>query len=456
MANPYFKPFAASAPYKVAYGGRGSGKSYFFAELAIEVSRRTKTVILCAREFQKSISDSVHKLLSETIDRLGYEREFDVQKNTIIHKGTRASFVFSGIKNNVTAIKSIQGVGICWIEEAEAVTKESWEVLLPSIRGDKNAEVWVSFNPKNILDDTYQRFVVHPYENSIVLKANYDINPYFNESPLPAQMEECKKRDYALYRHIWLGEPVADSALAFIKPEWIEASVDAHIKLGFEARGKRILGFDVADDGDDKNATILRHGSVALSVEEWQGYDVIFSADKVYMDAVKNDVDTVIYDSIGVGSGVKAQFNRKDKRVKTIGFNAGASVDKPNSAYKANKTNKDMFSNLKAQAWQLVADRFYNTWRAIEHGDKFTDDKLISISSDMKDIEYLKAELSRPQIDYDNNGRVKVEGKKEMKKRGIPSPNKADAFIMAFSTAKQPFHIPDEILNDLQNSRAYD
>lgn len=96
MANPYFKPFAASAPCKVAYGGRGSGKSYFFAELAIEVSRRIKTVILCTREFQGSISDSVHKLLCETIDRLGYGREFEIQKNTIIHLATRASFVFAG------------------------------------------------------------------------------------------------------------------------------------------------------------------------------------------------------------------------------------------------------------------------------------------------------------------------------------------------------------------------
>ena len=107
MANPYFKPFINKARYKGAYGGRGSGKSYFFAELAIEVSRRTKTVILCAREFQGSIGDSVHKLLVDTIERLGYLNEFDIQKQTIIHLGTGATFVFYGIKNNVTKIKSV-------------------------------------------------------------------------------------------------------------------------------------------------------------------------------------------------------------------------------------------------------------------------------------------------------------------------------------------------------------
>ncbi|MGJ0578502.1 PBSX family phage terminase large subunit [Xenorhabdus bovienii] len=441
MANPYFKPFSASAPYKVAYGGRGSGKSYFFAELAIEVSRRIKTVILCTREFQGSISDSVHKLLCETIDRLGYEQEFEIQKNTIIHLGTGASFVFSGIKNNVTKIKSIQGVGICWVEEAEAVVKDSWEVLIPSIRGDKNAEIWVSFNPKNILDDTYQRFVVKPPENAIVLKANYDVNPHFYDTPLPQQMEECKERDYDLYRHIWEGEPVADSALAIIKPAWIEAAVNAHLELGFSAAGRKFVGFDVADDGEDANATVLRHGSVALEVGEWRGQDVIYSADKVYDYATRSGVDTVIFDSIGVGAGVKAQFNRKDQRVRTVGFNAGASVENPDNQYMLGKTNKDMFANLKAQQWQLVANRFYNTWRAVNHGDKFPEDQLISLSKGMKDLEYLKAELSRPQVDYDNNGRVKVESKKDMKKRGIPSPNKADAFIMAFAAVNAGIRI---------------
>lgn len=446
MANPYFKPFIKRARYKVAYGGRGSGKSFFFAELAIEVARRSKTVILCAREFQGSIGDSVYKLLCETIDRLGYTNEFEIQKQTIIHLGTGASFVFSGIKNNVTKIKSIQGVGICWVEEAEAVTKDSWDILIPSIRGDKNAEIWISFNPKNILDDTYQRFISNPQPDSIVLKANYDVNPYFYDTPLPAEMEECKQRDYDLYRHIWLGEPVADSEMAIIKPAWIEAAVDAHKKLGFEAAGQRILGFDVADDGEDANATIGRHGSVVFSMSEWRGQDVIYSADKVYQDALEANIDKVVFDSIGVGAGAKAQFNRKKGRVQTVGFNAGGKVYKPESLYVPGKKNKDMFSNIKTQAWWIVRDRFYKTWRAVEHGDKYPAEELISLDSGIKDLDYLKAELSRPQVDYDQNGRVKVESKKDMKKRGIPSPNRADALIMAFAPVQSGLNINPAVL----------
>lgn len=432
MANSHFRPFISAAPYKVAYGGRGSGKSYFFAELAVEVARRTKTVILCAREFQGSIKDSVHKLIQDTIARLGYNREFEIQRDTIIHLGTGTSFIFLGVKNNVTKVKSVQGVGICWVEEAEAVTAESWEVLLPSIRGDKNAEVWVSFNPKNILDDTYQRFIVSPPKGAIVIKANYSDNPHFHDTPLPEQMAECKRKDYDLYLHIWEGEPVADSDQAIIKPSWIAAAEDAHIELGFTPSGRKRIGFDVADEGEDRNALTFAHGSVVLDVEEWSKGDVIESSNRVNLYSDRIGADQIVYDSIGVGAGVKAQLKRVAK-TRVDGFNAGAGVFKPERDYMAGKKNKDMFSNLKAQAWWMVRDRFYNTWRAIEHGEKFPDDQLISLSSSIKNIDYLKAELSRPRVDYDKNGRVKVESKKDMKKRGIPSPNMADSLIMAFA-----------------------
>lgn len=448
MANPYFKPFAKKARYKIAYGGRGSGKSYFFAELGIEVARRIKTVILCVREFQGSIADSVHKLLAETIDRLGYTDEFDIQKQTIVHKGTGASFIFMGIRNNPTKVKSVQGVGVCWVEEAENVTADSWNILIPSIRGDKNSEIWVSFNPKNILDDTYQRFIVNPPENAIVLKANYNNNPHFEDSPLPAEMEECKKRDYDLYLHIWEGEPVADSEFAIIKPKWIQAAVDAHKKLGFTASGEKVMGFDVADEGEDYNAIVTRHGSVVINLQEWGHIgDIGYNTEHAHSQAIQLKVNRVIYDNVGNGSHVKVHFRKHGGDLATSGFNAGGAVLRPEQKY-FDRTNKDFFENLKAQSWWAVRDRFYNTWRAIEHGDKFQEDELISLDSEAlgKQLEYLKAELSRPRIEYSNNGKVMVEKKSAMKKRGIPSPNKADAFIMSFATVNQGITMTEDML----------
>ncbi|MBG0644818.1 PBSX family phage terminase large subunit [Enterobacter kobei] len=433
-------------------GGRGSGKSWTIARLLVEISRRGCYRFLCARELQNSISDSVIRLLDDTINREGYASEFEVQRASIRHLVTGSEFMFYGIKNNPTKIKSLEGIDICWMEEAEAVSKESWEILIPTIR-KPGSEIWVSYNPKNILDDTHQRFVISPPDDICLLTVNYTDNPWFPDV-LRLEMEECKRKDYDLYLHIWEGEPVADSDMAIIKPSWIAAAVDAHLKIGFEASGRKRIGFDVADEGEDSNATTLAHGSVVTDCQQWNKGDVITSADRVKNYAEEVRASEIVYDSIGVGAGVKAHLKRVC-RIPATGFNAGESVFKPDAKYADGKTNKDMFSNIKAQAWWGVRDRFYNTWRVVKHLEANPDDRdfvkqfsdqLISLSSGIKQLEYLKAELSRPWVDYDNNGRVKVESKKDMKKRGIPSPNMADSLIMAFAPIHKPFHIPDEIL----------
>ena len=109
----------------------------------------------------------------------------------------------------------------------------------------------------------------------------------------------------------------------------------------------------------------------------------------------------------------------------------------PDSFYTQGKKNGDMFANIKAQAWWQLRDRFYKTYRAIKYGDVYPVDEMISLSSDIPDLDYLKAELSRPRVDYDNNGKVRVESKKDMRKRGIPSPNKADALVMCFAPIRR-------------------
>nr|WP_231692271.1 PBSX family phage terminase large subunit [Cronobacter malonaticus] len=401
------------------------------------MSRRGCYRFLCARELQNSISDSVIRLLDDTITREGYAAEFEVQRASIRHLITGSEFMFYGIKNNPTKIKSLEGIDICWMEEAEAVSKESWDILIPTIR-KPGSEIWVSYNPKNILDDTHQRFVINPPEDICLLTVNYSENPWFPDV-LRMEMEECKRKDYDLYLHIWEGEPVADSDMAIIKPSWIAAAVDAHKLLGFDAEGEKRVGFDVADEGEDSNALTLRHGSVAVDVQEWDKGDVIESANRVNLYAEQRRADEIIYDSIGVGAGVKAQLGRIAK-VNVQGFNAGGAVLYPDSEYMAGKKNKDMFANIKAQAWWHVRDRFYKTWRSVEARKadpncqlEYKPDELISLSSSIPKLEYLKAELSRPWVDYDGNGKVKVESKKDMKKRGIPSPNMADSLIMAFA-----------------------
>ena len=115
--NPIFEPFIEAHRYKVAKGGRGSGKSWAIARLLVEAARRQPVRILCARELQNSISDSVIRLLEDTIEREGYSAEFEIQRSMIRHLGTNAEFMFYGIKNNPTKIKSLEGIDICWVDE---------------------------------------------------------------------------------------------------------------------------------------------------------------------------------------------------------------------------------------------------------------------------------------------------------------------------------------------------
>nr|WP_262387831.1 PBSX family phage terminase large subunit [Escherichia coli] len=305
--NPIFEPFIEAHRYKVAKGGRGSGKSWAIARLLVEAARRQPVRILCARELQNSISDSVIRLLEDTIEREGYSAEFEIQRSMIRHLGTNAEFMFYGIKNNPTKIKSLEGIDICWVEEAEAVTKESWDILIPTIR-KPFSEIWVSFNPKNILDDTYQRFVVNPPDDICLLTVNYTDNPHFPEV-LRLEMEECKRRNPTLYRHIWLGEPVSASDMAIIKREWLEAATDAHKKLGWKAKGAVVSAHDPSDTGPDAKGYASRHGSVVKRIAEGLLMDINEGADWATSLAIEDGADHYLWDGDGVGAGLSGQMN---------------------------------------------------------------------------------------------------------------------------------------------------
>jgi phage terminase large subunit len=188
--------------YKVAHGGRGGSKSWGFARALLILGVQRPLRILCARETQKSIADSVHKLLSDQIPILGLSNFYTVTKTSIVGiNGTE--FIFAGIRQNVGNIKSYEACDICWVEEAQNVSKHSWDVLVPTIR-KQNSEIWVSFNPDLETDETYQRFVVHPPSSAEVVKINWQDNPWFPDV-LHQEMLDCKERDPDSYEHIWEG-----------------------------------------------------------------------------------------------------------------------------------------------------------------------------------------------------------------------------------------------------------
>ena len=188
--------------YRICFGGRGGAKSWGISRALLIKGVQNPLRILCAREFQTSIKDSVHKLLSDQIVSIGLTGFYEITQNTIRGKnGTEFNFV--GLKNNVANVKSYEGIDICWVEEAQTVSKNSWDVLIPTIRKEKS-EIWVSFNPELETDETYQRFVIHKPNNAIVTKINWNDNPWFPEV-LRLEKDTLKQRDLEAYNMVWEG-----------------------------------------------------------------------------------------------------------------------------------------------------------------------------------------------------------------------------------------------------------
>lgn len=200
-------PLLEPKRYKVLYGGRGSAKSWSVAAALIMAATMRPMRVLCARETQKSIQESVHRLLKDTIERLEVGHLFEVQENRIL--GTNGSdFSFAGIRQQgVANLKSFEGVDVCWVEEAHVVTKRSWDVLIPTIR-KPGSEIWITFNPELDTDETYTRFVLDPPADSWVAEVNYTANPWFPPE-LERERLEMLRRDPLGHDNIWAGKPRA-------------------------------------------------------------------------------------------------------------------------------------------------------------------------------------------------------------------------------------------------------
>ena len=192
------------ARYRVLYGGRGGSKSWNIARALLLKGCEQKIRVLCAREYQTSIKDSVHKLLCDQIFALELEAHYEITERSL--RGTNGTeFIFVGVKNNTNNVKSIEGIDICWVEEAQSVTPNSWNVLVPTIR-KADSEIWISFNPELPTDETWKRFVINPPENAVVQKINWSDNPYFPEV-LDLERRALQGRDIQAYNNVWEGIP---------------------------------------------------------------------------------------------------------------------------------------------------------------------------------------------------------------------------------------------------------
>jgi phage terminase large subunit len=245
-----YKPLFKNHRYKVYYGGRGGGKSWAFARALLLMGCERTIRVLCAREIQRSIADSVHRLLEDQIKQMSEEvpaiaENYTIKKNEIEGKnGTKFNFI--GLYTNVNQIKSYEGVDYCWIEEAESISQKSWDLLIPTVR-KPDSQIWISFNPARDDDPTYEMFIKAKLHDSIVQKVTWRDNKHFPEV-LKKEKNAMEKANYSKYLHIWEGEPICNYDSLVYRFKRDINLVDHEIKYneGFETWAS--WDFGVGDD----------------------------------------------------------------------------------------------------------------------------------------------------------------------------------------------------------------
>jgi phage terminase large subunit len=251
-----FKP----APYKVMHGGRGGAKSWSFTRALSILGTQRKLTVLHAREIQKSIKESVHKLLADQIQSMGLN-DFHHIKDTEIEGVNGTRHVFAGIRNNISAIKSMEAIDVCAVYEATFIPDNSWDVLLPTIRRDPpfgpfghGSEVWIEFNPELASDATYKRWVADPPPNAVVRQINWKDNPWFPEI-LRRQKDEMLRKDYDGYLTVWEGKTRVTLQGAIYAHELSMALKED--RIGPSIKPDKAKGVIVAFDLGDEDFTVM-------------------------------------------------------------------------------------------------------------------------------------------------------------------------------------------------------
>lgn len=389
-----FKP----ARYKVLYGGRGSGKSWGVSRALILQGAQKRLRILCTRELQNSITESVHRLLSDQIESMGFSSLFTIQNNSI--RGLNGTeFIFEGLKHNVDKVRSLEGVDIVWIEEADSITEDSWNVLIPTIR-KAGSEIWATFNPRFPTDYIHKKFVHGtPPENSLVKCVNWQDNPWFPEE-LRIEKDHLKAEDPKLYEHIWEGKLLDESDAQFISLELVDSARARQLDVREFAIHPLLMGVDPARFGDDQSVITLRQGNKVHDIVAFRKLDTMELAAKVWEMARERAVGAIFVDGTGVGAGVVDRLKQLDMPVVDVVVAAA-----PEDPVK--------YANLRVELWGRM-----KTW--LEYAD-------------LPDHEGLRQDLITPEYTFDSKMRYVLEKKDSIKKRGLPSPDYGDSLALTFA-----------------------
>jgi phage terminase large subunit len=396
-----------------------------------------------------SIDESVHDSLKSEIEELNMSGLYDVKKRSV--DGMNGTAIrYAGLKKAVN-IKSYSNFDICWLEEGEYISQRSLDILIRTIRKD-NSEIWISFNPESEFSAVW--LLIKPYldevrangyyedEDFYIARVNLSDNPFAPEI-MVKDSAKLKSENYKKWLHIFGGEPYSDYEDSIIQPEWVEAAINSHVKLGFKPSGMRSLGFDPADTGDNKCLAAV-HGPHVYAAKHWSSGELPDAIDTAFDKAFEWRVRHMVYDDDGLGKSMKVYLrnNKVDERLKLNPYNGNGTVLRPDEPYNPDDdprwqvTNRDRYRNRRAQTLLDLADRFEATYNAVKNGIYTAPERLISLDPDLEDLDILKIEAISPKI-LRGKPKKQVESKKDMLKRGVASTNWLDALGMAFSYEDQ-------------------
>jgi len=392
------------ARFKGAWGGRGSAKSWDRAQAVIvKMATRPGVRIACVREVQKSLKDSVYQLCLDTIERLGLGPLFDAVETEI--RGPNGSLcIFLGMKDqNAESVKSLEGYDVVWWEEAQTAQQRSLDLLRPTIR-KAGSELWFTWNPRLRTDpiDVFLRQAHIGNPNFLVVEAQWRDNPWFSaELTLERLLDLAGDPDR--YAHIWEGAYETESDSQLITSRMV---VEAQARtVEPEPFDERVMGVDVARFGDDKSAIVYRQGRcLPRPADRYEGMDTMALAGRVALAIKAWRPDTVFVDEGGVGGGVIDRLHQLGFR-EVRGVNFGGKADSPRSGEKATNKRTEMW--LTMREWLRRAS--------------------------LPDDPVLAMELTGPLYKFDADNAYALEKKSDMKKRGIPSPDVADALALTFA-----------------------
>lgn len=398
IARPFLPLITKKYRIKLYYGGRGGGKSYAFADALLVRATRKKLFAVCLREVQDSIRDSVYKLITDRISVHGLP-DWQIKADEIVNLKNGSRIVFKGLRDqDPQKIKSLEGTDIAWIEEAQTITKKSWEILEPTIRKD-GSEIWISMNREAENDPIWVAVGSCPDKRTLVVKVNYCDNPFCSEE-LKIQAEKCHQQSPEDYAHIWLGEPVRQGHTKVMNAEMVRRAFEAKI---ISSTSPLIIGLDIARFGDDSTVFCFRKGRFCSRFEVYNQYDTVEVANLTTHFIQQYHPARVFMDIGGQGAGVYDILKDRGygRIVRGIYFGGKA-------------MNSDRYTNRRAEMWDSV-----RAWLGED----------VQLPYD----ESLLDELVSVNKKYDKMGRLQLEEKEEVKKRLGRSPDKADALALTFA-----------------------